>query len=138
MCVYCEYIREQRRELCRISRNENPRLEDLRMLAFAPVRGAAWLKFSNAFDLESPTGYFQCTVMPRLERKVDRHMKLLMHLPAKAAQKAGAAEDGGNGGEPSAGGNPAAPGGSLQGAKCTRTRWRVCQQAPGGARIPSR
>ena len=41
MCVYCEYIREQRRELCRLSRNENPRLEDLRLLAFTPVRGAA-------------------------------------------------------------------------------------------------
>ena len=51
MCVYCESLREQRRELCRVSSNETPRLEDLKALAFTPIDGVAWLKFSNAFDL---------------------------------------------------------------------------------------
>ena len=55
-----ERLREKKRALLRMLQTDNPRKEDLKMIAFAPTAdGRAMFTFPNVFDLESPTGYYQ-------------------------------------------------------------------------------
>ena len=51
LAVYVEGVRNRRRELCRLIGTENPRKEDLKVLAWTPMpEGGAWFKFENCWD----------------------------------------------------------------------------------------
>ena len=53
--AWCEQLREGRRNLLRTLATDNPRKEDLKILALAPgPDGAAAWKFPNVFDLDDP------------------------------------------------------------------------------------
>ena len=73
--------REKRRTFCRLLGSEDPRQEDIRLLALAPGEGGSpAFKFPDTFDLSSPIGYCQTVVVPKQDRTLPRlqyiHRKL--------------------------------------------------------------
>ena len=67
--VWCEAIRESRRQLCAKLGTENPRLEDLKLIALAPSDdGTPNFQFPRVWDLKDPQSYFQTVVLPRQQR----------------------------------------------------------------------
>ena len=93
--VWCEEVRESRRKLCALLGTENPRLEDLKLLALAPgPSGAANFQFPRVWDLSDPEGYYQKVVIPRQERQMSRLLHKQLHdHNLKQKKTAGPAED---------------------------------------------
>ena len=64
VAAWCEEVRESRRKLCALLGSENPRLEDLKLVALAPgPDGTPNFSFPNVFDLsdsEGPTSRSSC------------------------------------------------------------------------------
>ena len=57
VAAWGEDLRESRRKLCSICGTENPRLEDLKLLALAPgADGQANFQFPRIWDLADPAG----------------------------------------------------------------------------------
>ena len=80
-------MRAKRRELCKMTHTENPRLEDLKTLAWTPLAdGVAWWKFENCWDLEDPGGYYQVVVGGRLQKRLKRHLLEHVHRPTQPRQ----------------------------------------------------
>ena len=56
--VWAESVRESRRMLCARLGTENPRLEDLKLIALAPGDGdRPNFQFPRIWDLQDPAGY---------------------------------------------------------------------------------
>ena len=86
--VWCEQVRESRRTLCAQFGTENPRMEDLRLLALSPSSEIGLnFRFPPVWDLNDPSGYFQ-QVMPRQERALNRLLHRQLH-DATTKEKAG-------------------------------------------------
>ena len=78
--VWCEQVRESRRTLCARLGTENPRMEDLKLLALAPSSGGALnFRFPRVWDLNDPAGYFQQVIVPRQERALNRLLHRQLH-----------------------------------------------------------
>ena len=78
--VWCKAIRESRR-LCAKLGTENPRLEDLKLIALAPSDdGTPNFQFPRVWDLKDPQGYFQTVVLPRQQRAMTRTKQLALTL----------------------------------------------------------
>jgi len=89
--VWCEEIREKRRQLCRMLGTDNPRKEEVRFLALAPgPTGAASWVYPDSFDLESPTGHYQRVIVPRMQRKLENYLHAAIHAKPKAPPPKGA------------------------------------------------
>ena len=81
--VWCEAIRESRRQLCAKLGTENPRLEDLKLIALAPSDdGTPIFQFPRVWDLKDPQGYFQTVVLPRQQRAMTRLLNKQLHEQA--------------------------------------------------------
>ena len=78
--VWCEQVRESRRTLCARLGTENPRVEDLKLLALAPSSGGGLnFRFPRVWDLSDPAGYFQQVIVPRQERALNRLLHRQLH-----------------------------------------------------------
>ncbi|CAE7323972.1 unnamed protein product [Symbiodinium sp. CCMP2456] len=78
--VWCEEIRERRRQLCAKLGTENPRLEDLKLLALAPgPDGSPKFQFPRVWDLSDPSGYYQRVILPRQDRAMARLLNKQLH-----------------------------------------------------------
>ena len=81
--VWCEAIRESRRQLCAKLGTENPRLEDLKLIALAPSDdGTPNFQFPRVWDLKDPQGYFQTVALPRQQRAMTRLLNKQLHEQA--------------------------------------------------------
>ena len=80
VAAWGEDLRESRRKLCSICGTENPRLEDLKLLALAPgADGQANFQFPRIWDLADPAGYYQTVVIPRQQRQMSRLLHKQLH-----------------------------------------------------------
>ena len=62
---------------------ENPRLEDLKLIALAASNdGTPNFQFARVWDLEDPQGYFQTVVLPRQQRAMMRLLNKQLHEQA--------------------------------------------------------
>ena len=78
--VWAESVRESRRVLCAKLVTENPRLEDLKLIALAPGEGdRPNFQFPRVWDLQDPAGYYQAVVVPRQERALNRMLHRQLH-----------------------------------------------------------
>ena len=95
VAAWCEELRESRRKLCSLLGTENPRLEDLKLLALAPgADGQANFQFPSIWDLGDPSGYYQTVVVPRQQRQMSRLLHKQLHdHNLKQKKTAGPAED---------------------------------------------
>ncbi|CAL1131402.1 unnamed protein product [Cladocopium goreaui] len=95
VAAWCEELRESRRKLCSLLGTENPRLEDLKLLALAPgADGQANFQFPSIWDLGDPNGYYQTVVVPRQQRQMSRLLHKQLHdHNLKQKKTAGPAED---------------------------------------------
>ena len=67
---FWEELREQLRMIKRGMQRDNPQRQEIAFYACMPGSdGASVLQLPEAFDLDSPTGWFQSAVMPMIERK---------------------------------------------------------------------
>ena len=96
VAAWCEELRESRRRLCSLLGTENPRLEDLKMLALAPgPDGQANFQFPRIWDLNDPEGYYHTVVVPRQQRQMSRLLHKQLHDHNLRQRKAaGPADDG--------------------------------------------
>ena len=68
------------RTLCARLGTENPRLEDLKLIALAPGEGdRPNFQFLRIWDLQDPAGYYQAVVVPRQERALNRMLHRQLH-----------------------------------------------------------
>ena len=66
--------------LCAKLGTENPRLEDLKLIALAPREGERPnFQFFRVWDLQDPSGYYQSVVVPRQERALNRLLHRQLH-----------------------------------------------------------
>ena len=78
--VWCEEIRESRRRLCAKLGTENPRLQDLKLIALAPSStGQANFQFPRVWDLADPAGYYQRVILPRQNKAMVRLLNKQLH-----------------------------------------------------------
>ena len=78
--VWAESVRESRRTLCAKLGTENPRLEDLKLIALAPgPEDRPNFQFPRIWDLQDPAGYYQTVVVPRQERALNRLLHRQLH-----------------------------------------------------------
>ncbi|CAE7615113.1 LCP2 [Symbiodinium sp. CCMP2456] len=78
--VWCEGIRERRRQLCAKLGTENPRLEDLKLIALAPgPDGNPNFQFPRVWDLSGPSGYYQRVILPRQDHAMARLLNKQLH-----------------------------------------------------------
>ncbi|CAE7252651.1 unnamed protein product, partial [Symbiodinium pilosum] len=83
-----EAIRESRRQLCAKLGTENPRLEDLKLIALAPNDdGTPNFQFPRVWDLKDPQGYFQTVVLPRQQRAMTRLLNKQLHEQALGSNR---------------------------------------------------
>ena len=93
-----EGVREERRTLCRLLGSENPRQEDVKLLALAPGEdGLPAFKFPDTFDLKSPTGYYQTVVVPKQDRALSRFLHKQLREASAKGKKVGLEEETGGG-----------------------------------------
>ena len=93
-----EGVREERRTLCRLLGSENPRQEDVKLLALARGEdGLPAFKFPDTFDLKSPTGYYQTVVVPKQDRALSRFLHKQLHEASAKGKKVGLEEEAGGG-----------------------------------------
>jgi hypothetical protein len=96
--VWCEQLRESRRRLCQKLGTENPRLEDLKLIALAPgPDGCPNFRFPNVWAIADPAGYYQTVVVPRQQRALGRLLNKQLHDQAlretRVTPKTAGAED---------------------------------------------
>ena len=78
--VWAESVRESRRVLCAKLGTENPRLEDLKLIALAPGEGdRPNFQFARVWDLQDPASYYQAVVVARQERALNRMLHKQLH-----------------------------------------------------------
>ena len=78
--VWVEQVREARRTLFAKLGTENPRMEDLKLIALAPgPEGFPNFRFPRVWDLKDIAGYFQQVVVPRQERALTRLLHRQLH-----------------------------------------------------------
>ena len=112
--VWCEQIRESRRKLCAKLGTENPRLEDLKLVALSPgPDGTPAFQFPRVWDLQDPQGYYQQVILPRQQRAMTRLWNKQLHeqalsLTRRSNKTAGNEEatDPGDAADPKAGKGP--------------------------------
>ena len=86
--VLREAIRESRRQLCAKLGTENPRLEDLKLIALAPSDdGTPNFEFPRVWDLKDPQGYFQTVVLPRQQRAMTWLLNKQLHEQALGSNR---------------------------------------------------
>ena len=86
--VWCEQIRESRRKLCAKLGTENPRLEDLKLVALSPgPDGAPAFQFPRVWDLQDPQGYYQQVILPRQQRAMTRLWNKQLHEQALSSTR---------------------------------------------------
>jgi len=134
VAAWCEEVRESRRKLCSLLGTENPRLEDLKLLALAPgPNGQTNFQFPRVWDLSDPDGYYQTVVVPRQQRQMSRllHQQLHDHnlKLRKAAGPAEGDEDARTGKAPKLNLKDSPDGGSLPSTKPDK------QAYPAGKRL---
>ena len=78
--VWCEQVRESPRNLCAQLGTENPRMEDLKLLALATVEDSLPnFRFPNHWDLADPQGHYQKMILPRQQRAMSRLLNKQLH-----------------------------------------------------------
>ena len=98
--VWVEQVREARRTLCAKLGTENPRMEDLKLIALAPgPEGFPNFRFPRVWDLKDPAGYFQQVVVPRQERALNRLLHRQLHDAATKEKREGNRKTAGTEGE---------------------------------------
>ena len=86
--VWCEQIRESRRKLCAKLGTENPRLEDLKLVALSPgPDGTPAFQFPRVWDLQDPQGYYQQVILPRQQRAMTRLWNKQLHEQALSSTR---------------------------------------------------
>ena len=62
--MWCEALREKRRNLCRRLSSENPTKAELKFLAMAPgVDGRASWRFPNVWNLDDEDGHYRQVIL---------------------------------------------------------------------------
>ena len=78
--VWAESVRESRGILCAKLGTENPRLEDLKLIALAPgAEDRPNFQFPRIWGLQDPAGYYQTVVVPRQGRALNRLLHRQLH-----------------------------------------------------------
>ena len=95
--AWAEQLREKRREFPRVLGAQNPRKEDVKMVAMAAddAAGIACLSFPGVFDLDAPGGYCRLVCIPRQGRRNRRFLRRTLHgrAPKDPPPRAGGTED---------------------------------------------